>query len=307
MAYKLYVVGILLLWAGSMSWLFSERILPPLIAGEAPPNSLLHQQEPVAWRLSIDGKRCGTSVLQAIVDDHGVTEIHSRVQLDSLSPPKAAPPWLAALGEGFQELGLDVRTHNTFDPLGRLARFKMNVVIDEIIDPIVITGRIAEGKLRLRVRTGFLDKRLEHDWSDRGVLASELMPESKVLSVYPGRKWRKEIFSPFAPPSSPVEMLEAEVVQQFKPMYDGHAVRACLVEFRSPTAAGVSEEGRLRGSMLVSETGRVLRHETLMMGSKIVFDRLTDRESIVLAKELLELDRHASMTTPKLNTGAAAN
>lgn len=305
MANKLYVIAILVLWAGSMSWLVSQRILPPLVDGDAPPNSLLHQRDPVAWRLSVDGQECGVAVLQALHDSEGVTEVHSRVSLTSIPAPKAAPPWLTTIGETFEELGLDVRTHNTFDPLGRLARFQMSVQIQEISEPIKITGRIDAGKLRLRVRAGFLDRKLEIAWPDTGLLASELMPESKVLSVYPGRKWRKEVFSPFSPPGTPVEALEAEVVQSFKPTHNGKAVRAHLVEFRSPVAAGVSEEGRLRGTMLVAETGRVLRHETFFLGSKIMFDRLPDNESQDLAEELLQLDRVASMTTPGQTVGGA--
>ncbi|MEO1498316.1 MAG: hypothetical protein AAFV43_14325 [Planctomycetota bacterium] len=300
MANKLYVVGILLLWAGSMSWLVSQRILPPLVAGESPPNSLLHQRDPVAWRLSVDGSECGTAVLQALVDDVSVTEIHSRLLLDRLPQPKGGPPWLAAIGETLEAIGLDVRTRNVFDPLGQLARFSMSIEITELNEPITLTGRIDRGKLKLRVRSRFFpDRSFEHDWPEQGLLATELMPESKVLSVYMGRKWRKEVFSPFAPPSAPVEVLDAEVVEVCKPMDDGKPVRACRVEFRSLPASGVSEEGRLRGTMVVSETGRVLQHEKFLLGSRITFDRLSDRESIRLAGSLLELDRYAAMTKPQ--------
>lgn len=289
MAGKLYTVAILSVWAASMGWLLSERVLPAMMAGDAPRVGFLHQLEPVGWRLSIDGQPCGSAVLQALRDEADVTEVYSRVTLDRLAPPKSAPPWLAAIATSIESLGLDINTRSVFDPTGQLARFRMRVGVSELNDPVVVVGLIEDAMLRLRVRAGFIDRRIEHAWPANGLLASELMPEAKVLSAYVGRRWKKEIYSPLSPTKDRVEVLEAEVVEERKPTVNGKSVRARYIEFRAPVKAGVSDDDRLRGTMLVSESGRVLQHESYFLGSKITFDRLSDREALRLADERLEI------------------
>ncbi|WP_146575581.1 hypothetical protein [Botrimarina hoheduenensis] len=293
MAGKLYTLAILSLWVGSMAWLVSERILPAILSGEPPSKTMLNQVEPVAWRLSVDGKPCGVAVLQATRDVNGVSEIHSRVTLDRLEPPRAAPPWLAAIGATLKSLGLDIDTHTVFDPLERLSHFKMRITIKDLHEPVIVTGRVKDAKLELRVRAGeFADNRVTHDWPTEGLLASELMPEAKLLSAYVGRRWQKEVYSPFGTLKSPVEVLNALVVEEIKPSHNGQSIVARLVEFRAPVKAGVSDEGRLRATMLVAEDGRVLQHEAHFLGSRITFDRLSEAESARLGSERLDQDQN---------------
>ena len=296
MGNRLYVATVTIVWLAAMGWLVSERVLPPFFRGEPPVSGSLRQTDPVAWRIEMDDQRCGVAVLQAVDGGNGVIEVHSLLSLDRLPSPKGAPIWMKPLVDNIGDVSLEMRTRAGFDPLGRLAGFEMRLFLgDQFETPIRISGRVREGQLELVCRFADLTQRFTHAWPADGLLADELLPESKLMPIYPGRKWQKEVYSPFSSTTEPVELIQAEVLNDaLKLNYENDFVDARVIEFRSPSKAGVSEEDRLRSTLYVIDGGEVIRQETRLLGSLLRFDRLGASESRALGEEILELDRYAS-------------
>lgn len=300
MGNRLYVAGIVLFWMAAMSWLVVEKVLPSLLADDPPRSGSLRQTEPVAWEIRAGGQLCGSSVLQAVDGVEGFREVLSSTRIDRIPSPLALPPWLSAVGASLDSVALEMKTRTAFDTGGRLTNFRTRLNVNQLDFPIVVAGSVAGTKLRLTVNAGPLRKRVDQAWPAEGVLASEIVPESKLINVYPGKRWRKEVFNPLAKVGDPVEVLEATVEGDIKISHGGDAVRVRVVEFRSPGRTGASDADRLRAKMWVAEDGRVLKQETYLFGSCLTFTRLDDERSRTIAIRDLQIDREASILTPDL-------
>lgn len=290
---KLYTSGIVLVWLLVMSWLVSERILPAFFRGE-PPRSLGSQQTtPVAWHIQADDKPCGIAVVQAVKSEYDVMTVHSLVSLDRIPWPKSAPIWMSAFKSSIGSLSVDMRTRIGFDTLERLADFETKFLIDDQTQPVVLRGEINGGKLKLKVKAASITKTFEHAWSHDGIIASEMMPETKILGVYPGRKWQKEVFSPIGSPHRPIELLQVEVAPSERYEFDGKIYRVNPVEYRTAERVGTSNAERLRARVLVAENGEVLKQQIYFMGSSLTFTRMNDQASEAMAITRLKISDYA--------------
>lgn len=307
MSNRLYTAAVILLWLGSMTWLVRERILPPFFGGDAPATRLSNQVEPVAWRIEMDGRSCGDAVLQAVRGADGTKEVHSVLRLKQLRAPSAAPVLLAPLLKSLSDVSLQMRTRTTYDSFDRLAAFHTDMTVDHIETKIEVTGRVREDTVALTVRVGGLTKRSEHAWPSDAQLGGEMTPAARLLPLYEGRRWSQEVYSPFASPKQPLELIEAVVTERLRPMFAGKPIDAWRVEYRSTDKTGSTDEGRLRAVLFVAEDGRVLQQEINFLGSKVLFTRLGDGESQLLADKLLELEQRATVRpSPSVDAKAPA-
>ncbi|MEN0110020.1 MAG: hypothetical protein AAF805_04790 [Planctomycetota bacterium] len=290
---KLYAAGIVLFWLAAMTYLVVDRILPPWGGDPAPISRIVRQQEPLAWRVAVDGHPVGVAVLQAVPTPVGSTDVLSTLELDRVPAPKSPPIWLAPLVKSIGDVGVSLDTCSRFDAFGSLVSFDTSLQITDYAQQIRLSGAVKGDKLVLRVRLGDITKRFEQPWSATASLASEFGPEPRILPVYAGRVWRHEVYSPLSPPGKPVEVLEARVTDSVRHDFDGRTSNAWIVEYRSTEKTGRSEEGRLRAQLRVAEDGRVLQQEARLFGTLLTLTRLPDEESQRLADEKLETARYA--------------
>ncbi|TWT35667.1 hypothetical protein KOR34_05610 [Posidoniimonas corsicana] len=302
MGNKVFGLVVFLLWASSMSWLTMAKILPAYLHGDAPSRGLSSKSLPVGWGIELGGRSCGVAVTQTVDGVDQVKEIHSRVLLDGVSLDSIAPQWMQALIKGLGQIRLDMRNKSTLDSFGNLATIASRVNLNEMESVVRVDGHVGDGKLKLRIRSGEISRLVEYPWQD-GDLMGELTPESVMLQAYVGRTWRSEAYSPFASPHDPVELVEARVVEEEDLLFDQRLTRTRRVEYRSVSAAGVSSRNRLRSVVWVAEDGRVLRQDVYFLNTRLRFTRLSDEESVAVADEHLELDRYASVTTPRAAAG----
>lgn len=291
---RLYTGVVIVGWLAAMTWLVTDRILPPFYRGDAPATRPSNQVDPVAWRIEMAGKPCGVAVLQAVSGDGGAKEVHSLMQLDHIEAPKDAPVWLAPVFKSLRNVSLSMRTTTVYDGMDALSSFHSRLQLNRSDVPIDIRGRVLEKQMRLTIRVGELTKRFDHPWPSSGVLGSDITPSGRLLPLYQGRRWAQEVYSPFGSPNEPTELIVAEVTELLRFTLAGETSDVWHVEYRSSEMTGSTDEGRLRADLYVATDGRILKQETHFLGSRIAFLRQSDEDSEALAS-LLELEKYATV------------
>lgn len=298
MGNRLYVAAVVLGWVASMAWLVSDRILPSFLAGDGPTARVADQLDPVAWRIEMDGKPCGMAVLQAVRGLGGSREVHSVLQVENLSAPESLPRWLTPVARAISGMSFSMRTALMFDSLGQLSTFETRLDSEGLGLPVKVDGRIRDDQLELRLSIAERMDRFTHPWPSNATFGGELTPTARLKPLYEGRRWVQEVYSPFAAPSQPIEMIEAVVKQRLRVTYDGESRDVWLVEFRSMEKTGSTKEGRVRATLWVDRSGRVLRQEAQRFGTRFAFIRESDNDSVAIAEEHLDLERYATSYAP---------
>lgn len=290
---KLYAAAIVLFWLAAMTYLVVDRILPPWGGDPRPITRVVTQHKPVAWRVQVDGESVGVAVLLAVPTEVGSTDVLSTLELDRVPAPKSPPLWLDPLVKSIGNIGVQLSNCSRFDALGSLVSFQTQLRLTDYAEPIRLNGTVKGDELVLRVRIGEITRRFEQPWSPEASLASEFSPEPRILPVYEGRAWRHEVYSPLAPTSRPVEVLEARVTDRVRHEFAGETLNAWIVEYRSTEKTGRSEDGRVRAELRVAEDGRVLQQDARLFGTRLTLVRMTEEESQRLADEKLDAARYS--------------
>jgi hypothetical protein len=298
MGNRIFVSVVVLLWMATMSWLMVARILPPFFNGEPPGHGLINRDEPVCWDIEHDGSLVGHAVSKAVPGAMGTTEVHSLVQLDGLDIRKLAPQWMSTIVRAIGPISLNTRSRIVIDSLGNLSSFETRVRLNDLPLVMKVAGRVDGPDLLLKITSGDATHTVRYPVPKDSLLASELIPEPKLLQVYVGRKWQQEIYSPFRPPGDSLEILQAEVMEECWFDARGERTRAKRIEFRAMSPAGVATDNTLRAMVWVGEDGTVLRQDLYLMDTKLRFERRVEPHMLELAEELLELDKVATLAPP---------
>jgi hypothetical protein len=285
MGNKIFVAVVVLLWTTTMSWLVVDKILPPFFQGE-PPVAGTMRDEPICWDISFRDHPIGFAVSQVVPGALSTTELHSRVILDDVPLQEMAPQWMSSLVGGLGHVRLDTRTSLMLDSLGNFSSFTTKVRMNELPSVVKVSGHVQGSDLLLRFQSGEMKHESHYPIPSSSLLSTELIPEPKLLQIYVGRKWQKEVFSPFRAPNDAMEYIQAEVVNVKR------------IEYRTLMAAGVSTDDRLRAVLWVADDGVVLRQDLHMMNVTLRFERRDDPKGLALGKKLLDLDRVATLTNP---------
>ncbi|MEX0614144.1 MAG: hypothetical protein WD738_24100 [Pirellulales bacterium] len=298
MGNRIFVGLVVMLWLGTMSWLMVARILPPFFQGDPPGHGVVLGSQPVCWEIEYDGLPVGHAVSQAVPGALGTMEIHSRVLLAGIDVGKLAPQWMSTLVRGLGDISLDMRTALVLDSLGKLSSFDTRVWLNDLPLVMKVLGRIEGAELVLKLQSGDVTHESRYPIPSDSLLASDLIPEPKLLQVYVGRKWQQEVYSPFRPPNSSLEILQAEVVEEGLIEQRGARIRARKIDFRTLPPAGVASSNTLRAVVWVDDEGTVLRQDVHIMNAKLRFERCTDPDVLKRAEALLDLESVATLATP---------
>jgi hypothetical protein len=295
MGNRIFVGLVLMLWVGTMSWLMVARILPPFFQGEPPGHGVMIRDKPVCWEIAYGGRPVGHAVSQAVPGALGTTEIHSRVLFEGIDLGKLAPQWMSSLVRGLGEISLDTRTSLTLDSLGNLSSFETRVWLNDLPLVMKVVGRVEGPELVLKLQSGEVTHESRYPVPASSLLASELIPEPKLLQVYVGRKWQQEVYSPFRPPSNAMEIMQAEVVEETSIEHRGESTNVRKIEYRTMSPAGVASSNTLRAVLWVNDEGSVLRQDVHLMDARLRFERCTEPEMLERAEELLDLESVATI------------
>jgi hypothetical protein len=300
MTSRWYNILVALFWLATMTWLTVEKIIPPLLRGDPPDyGNLVALDEPapapVAWRMFWDDRPIGEAVGQTRRGDDGMSEITSRVRLDNLPLAQLAPFWVTPVLRALdsEDATLSVTAESTFsvDPLGHLVGFHSQLGLEDDLDAITMQGRVEGDELSVTVRAGEFVHTTQSYLPSNALVGDVLSPRERLPGLRRGQTWSEPVYSPFRPPSNPVEVLQASVERETRIDYDGRPTAVWLVVFR--TDAGSTATSVLRGRMWVGMDGRVLRQEVRFMKSRLVFVRAAP-------------GNHSETSPASLQDGAAA-
>ncbi len=298
MGNRIFVGIVVTLWAGTMSWLMVARILPPFFQGEPPTHGAL-VNDPVCWEIQYDGRSVGYAVSQAVPGAMSTTEIHSRIKVEGIKVRELAPQWMVGLVRSLGAVSLDTRSVFVLDSLNNLSSFNTKVRLNDMPTIMRVRGKVDGAELKLTIQSGeSTHAPVSYPIPSNSALTSELIPEPKMLQMYVGRKWQQEVYSPFRSPGSPLEILQAEVVEERPIDHRGEHIRARKIEYRSLSSAGVTADNRLRAVVWVGEDGTVLRQDVYLMDAKLRFERCMESHKIKLAEDLLDINSVATIYVP---------
>jgi hypothetical protein len=274
------------LWLVTMSWLVVVKILPPLDQGLPPNYRGLRAGSQSCWRIFWNDRPLGWAVNRVEPSSHDTKEIHARVLLSDVPLADLAPTLIASLIEDVGEISLDARSRIELDTLGALSGFEVTLSVNRI--PVVrMNGRVEDSELRLRIRAGDYTHNEHRYFPQDARLGSELTPDGRLSGMYVGRRWKMQVFSPFRPPTDPMELVEGEVVASELIQHAGRMESVRRVEFRRLESTGVASGNEVRGLMWVAEDGRVLRQEVSIASAKVRFERMEDEASEQVVEKLL--------------------
>ncbi len=302
-------VIVVLFWLATMTWLFVAKVLPPLRVGE-PPNyqAILDEsqrQPAVCWNIELEGDPIGWSASRLIKRKDGISELHSRVYLARLPLDELAPGWLAkllkpALGN-LGRIDVDKRTQIVIDPLGRLVGFESRVRVADLQDAIKVSGQVEGSTLLITVRSGDIPTTVERYLPPNALMTDELSPQAVVPGLRVGQRWTVPLYSPFRPPTNPIEILHAEVERATSITWNGRQHSGKLIVFRGDPGAGPASD-ELRGRSWVRDDGLVVRQEIRVLRSNLIFTRLSREQAEEVTTSLGD-DLSAALP-PALQTGS---
>lgn len=291
MGNRLFISSVLLLWLGSMAWLVVNKILPSFTDGKPPIASGLEVGKVVAWRVHWGGRPVGWAASLRVNGALNTTELHNRVVLRDVPLLDLAPVWMRSVVDGFGNMKFDAQTLVEFDSLDHFSSFNSRVAVNDIPSVLRISGRMKDSKLELRLWSGASDLTYTKQVyiPQQTALNEALFPDAKMPYMYVGRRWQEEVFSPFKTPSSPVELMEAEVVAKETMEYggEGERRRVLRVEYRRLPGPGIHEDARLQAICWVDlGSGFVLRQDVFLANSKLRFERLPEEAAYRTGLEL---------------------
>ena len=284
MLYRPWLIPLVILfWCVSSGWLLLAKILPSLSPGSPPGYQALYMSEnrlvPVAWTVLWNDQPLGWATSQSERTQDGGMEVESLLHFDRLPINEVLPAWSKVLLRQSFEPGasyaLDARGHLTIDSKGDLRSFRSAVTLPATADRVFLNGRIDKGEVTVDVRAHGMYYTVSRHLPNHITIGDELSPQATLPGLYHNRQWTVPVYSPLRPGQSPIQILHATVAGEESMFWNDTLVRVDVVHYRDDPAA--HREPRCR--LWVDRNGRVLKQESLMLGSKLVFLRRSDADA----------------------------
>ncbi len=288
MANKIFVLAVVVLWLCSMTWLFTDRILPTFQDGQPPAIETYENGQAVAWNVEWEGKNVGKAASVRVPGAGGSVELHNRISLKEMPIIDLAPAWMRMAVPSLGEMSFDVISRVEFDSLGNFASFDSKVMLNEMPSVLRLSGRVKDSYLRLNVISGQLPYEVPIYMPDSKSLNEMLFPDARLPYMYVGRHWQEEVYSPFRAPGEPTELIHAEVVGEEQIEFGEESRRVLKVEYHGIIGSGISDKARLQAVSWVEPEGTVLRRDVFLGTARLRFNRLSDKQSAAIGQELFD-------------------
>jgi len=283
------ILLVVVFWCVTTGWLVVEKILPSLAPGSPPGYQALyasgHRLAPVAWMVSWNDLPLGFATSAAVRTEAGGMEVESLLHFDRLPIDEMLPPWTKlllrqAVAPG-TALALDSRSHMEIDAAGALRAFRSTVDMPGTSECVALDGTVDDGDVTITIRARDMRYTTVRHLPAQLTIGNELSPQATIPGLYRNRRWTVPIYSPLRPGHAPIEILHAHVAGEEMMAFGDDLVRVHVVHYADDPAA--HREPRCR--LWVDQAGRVLRQESVMLGSRLAFVRRTDAEAQWLVEE----------------------
>jgi hypothetical protein len=289
MANRIFVSAVVVLWLSSMTWLVTHRLLPTYFGGPPPLTQAAAEGEAVAWQVSYNDQVVGEAASIRLQGTGGTTDLFNRLVLEEFPVMSLAPSVIRMAVGDLGDMTFDVLTRVEFDPLGKFSSFHSRITMSDLASSLIISGRMDDSYLKLRVHSNDFSHSSRVYLPNSQVLNEALSPDAQLPYMHVGKSWQEKVYSPFSSPTDPVERVQAEVKAIELIEYFGEHRRVMRVDYQSVTSSGVTNRARKQGAAWVApETGRVLRREVLLGGSRLRFERLPAAAAEAIGADLFQ-------------------
>lgn len=312
---RLFTGIVIVFWAVTMIWLFSEKVIPPLLDGDPPDYASVltasHDDElPEVWRLRwTEGGQdqvttIGYAVARSVAHPNGRIDRLSYVEFEDLPLDTILSELLGPLSAVMKpimqdtrglELDMTVATRMRFDKEKRLTSFDTTIDVGDIEDFLKLRGGVgADGRMLLSAQMsngGTEGKLFQHmvQLPAEALVEGSLSPRPALHDLHVGQTWTIPVFRPF-PPNSPVQILRAEVEKHQELIWANEVVETFAVVYRTEAGSGVHATRKpLSREWVRVDNGKVIRQEVSFSGLTMAFERLTDYEAKLREIRLDEL------------------
>ncbi|HEY2827851.1 MAG TPA: hypothetical protein VGJ04_09650 [Pirellulales bacterium] len=299
MGSRWFNLTIVLVWLSTTTWLVVAKIVPPLRRGEPPNYRSMYSDQAadkpsyVAWDMTLNGNSLGYAVISLTKKMSGdMTDVESRIHFEHIPLEELSPAWMKALMRTAvlpsDNLHMYVNSHLIIDKLGYLSEFSSTLRVAGLPDAIIIRGTINGTVLKIKVRSGEIEYPFDAYLPSDALVSDELSPQLCLTGLRVGQEWTVPVFSPLRPPNNPVDVLQARVERRDLLMWEGQTVPVNVVEYRTDSGSALSSTSHSRAKLWVRDDGAVLKQQVSVLGSELVFVRLSDDRSDELYTQSIE-------------------
>lgn len=286
-------------WLVTSSWLVVTKILPSLSPGSPPGQQALytsgHRPIPVAWSVQWNEQPVGWALATATRQTDGGLVVDSRLQFDKLPLDEMLPGWAGLLVRRVVHdtapVSFSARGRLEIDAVGQLRAFTSRVALPGAVDDVLLLGQVDDGEVDVTIEAGGMTYETTRHLPTHVMIGDELSPQASLPGLYEGRRWTTPVYSPLRPGHSPLEILHAEVGPEEALYWEEGLVRVHVVALREDPSS--HREPRCR--LWVDRSGRVLKQEAVLFGTRMTFLRRTDEAAEWLVAENA---RDAAMESP---------
>jgi hypothetical protein len=289
-------------WLVTTGWLVLTKIVPVFNQGQPPGHQALYASGdrliPVAWTVTWNERPLGWALATTQKNDAGGLVVDTRLHFDHLPLNDILPSWAGALVRQVSQddglVTLDARGRLDIDAAGSLRRFASNVSVPGSGQDVVLTGSIDGGEATVVIEAGGMRYDVVRPIPDHAMIGDELSPQATMPGLYEGRTWTVPVYSPLRPGHAPIEILHAAVGPESTLFWEDGLVRVHVVSYREDASA--RREPRCR--LWVDLSGRVLKQEAALLGSKMTFLRRTDEAAAWLVESVAARAEHQAGSEP---------
>jgi hypothetical protein len=288
-------------WLVTSGWLVVTKILPSLSPGSPPGQQALYTSGdrpiPVAWAVHWNERRVGWALATATRQTDGGLVVESRLQFDKLPLDEMLPGWAGLLVRravhDSAPASFAARGRLEIDAGGRLRAFTSRVALPGAVEDVLLIGTVDDGEVDVTIAAGGMTYETTRHLPTHVMIGDELSPQASLPGLSEGRRWTIPVYSPLRPGHSPLEILHAEVGPEEALYWEKGLVRVHVVAYREDPSS--HREPRCR--LWVDRSGRVLKQEAVLFGTRMTFLRRTDEAAAGLASQN-ELDAEKEPPSP---------
>jgi hypothetical protein len=298
---RLFSGLVIVFWMLTMTWLVTEKVIPPLLGGDPPDYqsalvSRNKQAAPDVWKLRWNGKTVGYAASRLVRHENDYLDQCSYVEFEDLPLESLLSELLGPLSavvkpfmQGNHDLDLDmlVATRMRFDVQRRLMSFDTTIDLTDFPDFLKVRGDVhADGNLELIAQLSAgpfgaaREFRQNVQLPPEALVEGSLSPRSELKNLRVGQTWTIPVFRAF-PPNSPVQIVQAEVKRRHQiVVWENEEVETFQVVYHADSGSGVNAARRpLSREWIRTDDGMVVRREIRFSGVEVVFER--ERDSFV--------------------------